>query len=308
MKLALLSFLALAACGARSELDAPLSTSLTSTDGATPCVDEVIASDSIGSQVLAVDGDVVFWASENGKQYRHDASGTTELCSGCDTLSIAVDDTYVYGAAGDRVSLVPRAGGAVSYIDAPGVSAIARRGDALLYLTATSLVSLFPAAAPTTRTTIAIGLEQPEYFDVDDDNAYVSSRAGIGRASLRGSSQTPTILATPSSIGPVKAYAGDVYFVDDLASNGGGVFKVPASGGPVTPMHDIGGTTKTAESGTIAMRTERCNASLDASCASIRRTRAWGCWMRSGIRVRAGDGRGRQRSCDLRGLGGCRRR
>ncbi len=215
-----------------------------------PCVDEVIASDTSGSQVMAVDGDTLFWVTGDGHLFRHDGSGTTQLTGDYFyAQSIAVDATNVYGAAEDghgNIIAVPRLGGSVTKLYDATATAIVVRDDTLFYITddaGGSVVALSPAAAATSRTTLADDL-QPLYFAVDDTNVYVSTPLGILRASraLSSAQQTAVQLAPTGNGGPVAVYGGTVYFVDnDSASGMGPTFSVPAVGGPVTLVSSIAG-------------------------------------------------------------------
>ncbi len=243
--LVLAAWLVLLACGGRSELDTPASATTVPSNG--PCVDEVIASDTIGSQVMAVDGDTLFWVSANGHLFRHDASGNTQL-TGDDfyAQSIAVDATNVYGASYDgHILAVPRLGGSITTLYDAFAFVLVVRDDTLFYITddaGGSLVALSPAAAATSRTTLADDLNQPRYFAVDDTNVYVSAASGIVRASraLSSAQQTAVQLAPTGNVGPVAVYGGTVYFMDnDNASAMGPTFSVPAVGGPVTLLSSI---------------------------------------------------------------------
>jgi hypothetical protein len=82
---------------------------------ASACHDEVIASDPGGAGALAVDGDVVFWGTNDGLVRKREAGVTTTLAAEPAAISgIAVDATNVYYASIGAVRRVPRAGGAAT--------------------------------------------------------------------------------------------------------------------------------------------------------------------------------------------------
>lgn len=218
------------ACGARSQLDIPRgpgSVGDGGTGSGSACVDEDIATGNDDGVALAVDGDAVFWGTDNGRLYRHDASGNHDVTHEVYADALVLDATYLYarvygGTFSNAIVRVPRSGGSAELrvINVSSVPFAIR--DGLFYFvegTTSSIVSA-PVDTPNARTTIVDGLVATSSFAVDDDNVYVSANGTVvaAKRTLVASQQTPLLLTTTVGVGAVAVFGSTVYVADDVGN------------------------------------------------------------------------------------------
>jgi hypothetical protein len=244
----------LGACGARTELAGTHAVMHDAGPGG--CHDEIVATDPAGATALALDGDVVFWGTNDGLVRVRDAAGvTTTLASAGDVItSVAVDSNYVYYATTGHVRSVPRGGGSPSDLGAgvgqPFALALSQSpqlgGEAVYYLdygagfAAGSVGSLRNGQSAE----VIHGLDAPSGLAVDDDYVYVASAfADVDGLSYQGPlfridkhslvrSLVVQDLLEPSS---VVLYDGRIYYVEQTDASStlhGGVRSVSIAGGP----------------------------------------------------------------------------
>ena len=267
MRAPLAAILALAACGARTDLGGKHAGSSGGGDGGSgACTPGIVAQDPKGATALAVDGEVVFWGTADGLVRTRDASGTTTtLASEADAIaSIAVDAQYVYYAITGRVRRVARGGGAASdFVTNAGqpfalaLSSSPTLGPGALYWvdygSGIAAGSVHAHGQSGGDDLIVAGLDTPGGMAADDDYVYVAAvladidglvyqgplfridKAGHGRNALTSN------LNNPSS---VVVYDGSVYYVEQTGPNGGefgGVREMSIAGGPETTVLDATG-------------------------------------------------------------------
>ena len=268
MRGGLASLVLLAACGARTDLGgkhAAAGSDASTGDGG--CAPEIVSQDSQGASALALDGDVVFWGTQDGLVRTRDLAGTTTTLTDAGTTidSIAVDAQYVYYATTGSIRRVPRAGGSPSdFVTSAGqpfalaISSNPSLGASALYWldygSGIAAGSVHAKGQGGAEMTLLDGLDTPGGLAVDDDYAYVPAAfADIGGLTYQGPlfhvdkvggghSTLASNLQEPSS---VVVFDGDLYYVEQVGPNGldgGGVRKVPVGGGvPTTALHSGGG-------------------------------------------------------------------
>ncbi len=269
MRRGLASLALLAACGARTDLGGKhaVGAGADASAGDGGCVSEIVATDAKGASALALDGDVVFWGTQDGLVRTRDLGGTTTTLAdaGATVDSIAVDSQYVYYAITGAIRRVARTGGSPSdFVTSAGqpfalaVSSNPSLGAGALYwldygdgIAAGSLHAKGQGGA---ETTLLAGLDTPSGLAVDDDYAYVPAAfADIDGLTYQGPlfhvdkvggghSTLASNLQEPSS---VVVFDGDLYYVEQVGPNGldgGGVRKIAVGGGvPTTVLHSGGG-------------------------------------------------------------------
>jgi hypothetical protein len=235
VRFAFASCVFLLACAARSELDAPTSTSTTaSPQGAAcveTCVDEDIATGDAGGNAIAVDCDVVFWGTDNGKLFRHDAEGNHELSSDLYVVALTLDATTLYAATMDRkLVTIPRAGGDVHEIGSAGDGPLRIR-DGRIYFMDSAMKGISSTALDGSAVEVlAGGFGSVTDWDIDDQNLYVAADHAVYEVTL-GSANAPAQLTTTEGDGSVAVFGSHLFVADSVART---LVSIPLAGGSAT--------------------------------------------------------------------------
>jgi hypothetical protein len=223
------------ACGARTELDTPRSTSTTLPDGAVSCppevcADEDIASGNVGGSAIAVDCDVVFWATDEGKIHRHDASGNHEIADGLYADSLALDSAYVYASAiAKEIIAISRTGGDTHDLGA-GTGPLRVHDGRLYFVDAQQRSIQSMALGGSTPELVVGGFKTITDYDLDDANVVVAADDAVFHAKP-GSSDAPVAIATTTGFAQVALYGSQVYVTDDGTVT---LRTIPIAGGDAT--------------------------------------------------------------------------
>lgn len=251
------------ACGARStlsDLDGAGGTGNAGRDGggssSSSCRDEIIAKDPNGAVSLAVDGDIVFWASGDDVLQRHDATGNRALLTESLTISsIAVDATRVYYTIANELRSVPRNGGAPTTIATDvgyAFGLVLDGSDFYLLDRGTGILDgrVLRVDASGAVDVLVDGLDIPTGIAIDGDSLYVAAVADF--PSDGGNVEGPLlripkdggepVLLAQNLYGPSSVGVDDtnVYVAAQIENGAAGplgtIVKVAKNGGAVTTV------------------------------------------------------------------------
>jgi hypothetical protein len=249
----------LLACGGRTELrgslTAPIDAAIEADADAAPpppCATEIVASDPHGATALALDGDVVFWGTEDGLVRTRDVYGTTTtLATEPNPIrAIAVDASNVYWTELGAVKRVARAGGTSKTLvpNAGDPFALVVTSDSLYWLDDGGGAGSLHASVLDGTSTANLGLvDAPGGLALDGTSLYytASASAALPQTSeplVRYDTSSGVSTASASNLhdgGTVVAFGGRIYFLErDMVAKHGGVRSVAPLGGLVaTELH-----------------------------------------------------------------------
>jgi hypothetical protein len=243
--------LGLCACGARTEL---AGTKISSDAGAqndapanTACHDEIVATDAKGATVLALDGDAVFWGTQDGLVRARDGAGVVTFAKESDAISsIAVDAQYVYYALTGSIRRVPRGGGPVSQVisNAGQPFALTPRGADLYWVDYGSGIAA--GSVHRNDAKIITELDTPSGLAVDGSRLFVAcALALVNQQGIMGpllaagtdGSGLGSLLENLHEPGGLTTFGGRVYYIEQTDAQStlhGGVRSVDENGGDPT--------------------------------------------------------------------------
>ena len=244
---AALLLVGLCACGARTELAGTKSSPPSDAGGVETswsCYDEIIAKDPQGASALALDGDSIFWGTQDGRVRARDGAGVVTLATESDAISsVAVDGTYVYYALTGSIRRVPRAGGApTDVISSAGQPfALTPRGADLFWIDYGAGIAA--GSVHRNETKIITELDTPSGLAVDGSRVFVGcALALVNQQGIMGpllsagtdGSGLATLATDLHQPGGLTAFGGRIYYIEQADAQSelhGGVRSIDENGG-----------------------------------------------------------------------------
>lgn len=234
--------IALCACGARTELSGRTTVDASvdfAVESPSTCHDEAIATDARGATALALDGDVVFWATTDGLLRTRDASGTTTtLSTGNDARAIVVDAVNLYYLTTASLRSMPRVGGPSTQLAmnfGPTPFALVR-ADRLFWVDDGGLITSIRSVNTDGTDPTMLDVGNCRGLAVDPTYVYLDQYfPGLSRMQHDGSNRV--VLAAPAGHDAqttITLFGGRVYWIEHGAGVSSSVRSIDVNGGTPT--------------------------------------------------------------------------
>jgi hypothetical protein len=192
-------------------------------DAPSTCHDEVIATDAHGATALALDGDVVFWATPDGLVRTRDASATTAtLATGDIVRALVTDSVNLYYLTPASLRSMPRAGG-------PSTQLATTNGSSFALVRAERLFWVDDGGLTTWIRSVNMDGSDPSMLDVENcgglavDPTYVYlDQLFYGLSRMQHDGTNGVVLAAPAEHDAQKnitVFGGRVYWIEYNAAS-----------------------------------------------------------------------------------------